>query len=211
MVLIQRYAAIATTLLFWAAPAFAAEEVETVEFERMFQSGPESAELGEHGVLVLEGDLNTQGAISNLVVTTSTGSPSLDERARVRLEGGNVPESSKPDNQARIRIKIEFINFILNDSEPLRYSCEQAVRDADWSSMILPKRNVEDEFLYGALQVMGLVLGTPGLEFASDSDVFKQAWIDALDGCRNNPDQQFMAALGHFGRLRASETNDAQP
>jgi hypothetical protein len=153
---------------------------------------------GEHGTVILEGDLAPDRKISGLVVAESSGSPAVDDYARDSVNGQSVPSDEMRKSPSRVRLTIEVYNppskeLLSNMGASL--SCEQAVLDADWYTRTFPNSGVEQTPQYLWIRFSYTITDKPELAFAANRTNYDRIWMAAIDACRTTPTSSFFATL----------------
>lgn len=169
-----------------------------VELEPTIGLPEDARQRGEHGEIVLEGDLVDGGTISQLAVIRSTGSRSLDEFVRGQLEGKKVPRSLLTNAQSRVRLKVALYPYRIGEFGR-DYFCDQAVRDFDWYASTFPEAPFEKGPLYHLLSASNLLGVSSKLSFTKDPKKYEAAWYSAIAECRRKPEELFIEIIAKRG------------
>jgi TonB family protein len=156
---------------------------------------------GEHGTVVLQGDISPENRATNLAVVQSSGSQSLDELALAKLANARLGPDLVEGGARKVRLEVQFYNY---DTKTIGegYSCGQAVLDADWYARTFPGRGIEQDPLFLLIQAAGTLIGVKTVAFASDPDRYARVWRATLEACRADPGTGFMAKLVSVGAKR---------
>ena len=154
---------------------------------------------GQHGTVVIEGDITPDAHVANLVIARSSRSDELDRLALERLTKARMGPDLMETNPAKGRFQVRFYQTQGLDLGET-YTCLQAVLDADWYGKAFPNERVERSPLYLLIQSGGTVLGMKELSFAKDPVRFDQVWLAALEACRSTPQAGFTKTLIRLGK-----------
>ncbi|WP_182911846.1 TonB family protein [Sphingomonas cavernae] len=193
---ISIFASVLATLL--AGPTQAqpviVEEAKWASTEISLLVPDEIKPTGEHGTIVLEGEVTDEKRIGNLEVAQSSRSSAIDQFALQRFANARVSPTLLEHNPARIRLTVAVYNIKGLDFGS-DYSCRQAVLDADWYAKAFNTTEIEKSSLYYLLRGGGTIFGNKKLAFAKDDEKFDLVWRHTLMACREFPDEKFVGVL----------------
>jgi len=149
---------------------------------------------GQHGTVILEGDVSPEGRVLNPVVTGSSRAPLIDARAQKLFSNAKIAPDLLAAHPNHIRVAVAFygtrgLDFGSN------FSCAQAVLDADWYASIFPQSGNERTPLYRLIAGGGLIGADPRLAFATDPARYDRVWTRTIEQCRTTPGTMFLKAL----------------
>lgn len=152
---------------------------------------------GQHGTVVLEGDISPEGRMVDPVVSWSSKAPLIDARAQKLLTNAKVAADLIAAHPKHIHVAVAYYNtrgldFVI--------SCAQAVLDADWYAGAFPGNGNERTPLYTMIKGANLITADPRLAFASDPARYDRAWTRTIERCRTSPETPFLKALIDIGK-----------
>jgi len=153
---------------------------------------------GEHGTVIVDGDVTSDGYITNPVIARSSRSDAIDAVALLRAAKVRLSQKLLESKPSKFRLVMRFYQtqgFDLGTP----YTCSQAVRDADWHRSKFPEEPIERSPLYALIQTSGMILDAKELAFASNPTFLDKAWLATLDACRATPDAGFTQTLIRVG------------
>lgn len=194
---------LATAILPWANPARSQQSEAGASapiWSEITVRGSVPAHIrpaGEHGTVVVEGDVTPEGKISNLAVTKSSGSLAIDDHARNSVNGQSMPSDEMKKSPSRVRLNVEIYNPPYKDLQSMgsNLSCEQAVLDADWYARTFLNSGLEKTPQYLFIKFSYSISDIPELAFVADRKNYDRTWAAALDACRKTPTSSFFATL----------------
>lgn len=149
---------------------------------------------GEHGTVVLEGNISAESRVADLVVAKTSGSEMIDHFARDRFSNKRLGADMLVGAPTRVRLVVKIYNTEGLDFGK-NFSCAQAVLDADWFTHAFPGRGIEHTPLYLLIESSGSMLGIKELGFARDHANYDRVWVRTIEACRAAPASPFMATM----------------
>lgn len=163
--------------------------------EELFLSVPEDIKpTGQHGTVVIEGDVTPDAHIANLTVVALSGAELIDKFVQERFSNARLGEDIMMVKPSRIQLKIHVYNTRGMDFGE-RLPCSQAVLDADWYKSKFPEGGIERSPLNLLIRAGGNVLGRQELSFAIDRARYDRIWAAAIEMCRTAPTATFLPTL----------------
>ncbi|MGH6650917.1 MAG: hypothetical protein ACREB7_07255 [Sphingopyxis sp.] len=193
--------AIVAALTFFLLPgrAVAQDAAGVKKLDLMLKPTAERLRSGAHGNMVLAGDLDVSGAMTGMAIAKSSGSAAFDAELLASFEGNRLSAKSLTPGLTRIELSLTVQNFELQDGKTIVYPCDQVVRDIDWSRSNRTAWDVEQEYLFGIIRVLGMLIDAPRFKFVMDSKAYRQAWITAIEACRRDASASFVPLLTAAG------------
>ncbi|WP_439539154.1 energy transducer TonB [Sphingomonas sp.] len=151
----------------------------------------EARVLGHHGTVVLRGTVGVDGAISDIVVHESSWSDLLDKAAIAQAASWRFTPAIDADGRPTPWTGNLPVNYDMASGGGLwTYSCEQLVRDSDWSDATFGREFRSKRRAY--LMLSGLTFAATYRSGAKASPPFEQLWQKTIDGCRARPKSKMM-------------------
>ncbi len=194
----------AVTLSLMPGPLLANDAADIKKLDLILKPTTQRLESGAHVNVVLAGSLDASGKMTALTITTSSGSAALDKDILSKFEGGRLSTKGLTPDMKRIQLSLTIQNFELKDGKTIVYPCDQVVRDINWSRSNLPDWDVEQEYLYGIIRTIGLLIDEPRFKFLMNSKAYREAWTTAIEGCRRNTRASFLPLLAAAGNSGGS-------